>query len=288
MAKGDSSKDLMVALSAFIRAHAHETLSLSRLAKEALMSPTHLQKRFKAFFGVSPKAYQDAVRLGRFKGELRAGRGVLESIDAAGFGSTSRVYDRAMRNLGMTPSAYRAGGAGETISYACRKTALGSILMAATDRGVCFVQFGPGEGALVTQLRGEFPRATVVPSKMQASAALDDWLTALEAHLAGQAPHPDLPLDLRGTAFQIKVWQFLLSIPEGSAMSYGEVARSIGAPKATRAVASACAANRVAVLVPCHRVLRADGGLGGYRWGLARKRALLRAEHRADDRARLA
>jgi AraC family transcriptional regulator of adaptative response/methylated-DNA-[protein]-cysteine methyltransferase len=245
------------------------------------MSPTHLQRRFKAVFGVSPKAYQDGLRLGRFKRELKAGRSVLESVGAAGFGSTSRVYDNTARNLGMTPSAYRAGGEGERIFHACRKTAIGWLLMAATDRGVCFAQFGASEGALAKQLRAEFPRATVVASQESGSPALDDWMRALEQHLEGASPHPDLPLDLRGTAFQIRVWRFLLSVPEGQVVSYGEVADAIGAPKAARAVASACASNRVAVLVPCHRVLRGDGDLGGYRWGLARKRALLDAERRS-------
>jgi AraC family transcriptional regulator of adaptative response/methylated-DNA-[protein]-cysteine methyltransferase len=205
---------------------------------------------------------------------------VLESVGAAGFGSTSRVYDSAARNLGMTPSVYRAGAEGEIIYHACRETTLGWLLMAATDRGVCFAQFGASERALEEALCSEFPHATVVASQTTGSLALDDWMRALEMHLAGAAPHPDLPLDLRGTAFQIKVWRFLLSVPEGQVISYREVADAVGAPKAARAVASACASNRVAVLVPCHRVLRGDGGLGGYRWGLARKRALLDAEAR--------
>jgi len=180
----------------------------------------------------------------------------------------------------MTPSAYRAGGAGETIAYAFRDTVLGPLLMAGADRGVCFAQFGPSEAALVAQLKAEFPRATVVASSNTNSRALDDWMQAFEKHIAGRAPRPDLPLDLRGTAFQIRVWRFLLGVPEGDVMSYTEVANGVGAPKAVRAAASACAANRIAVLVPCHRVLRADGGLGGYRWGLERKRLLIDSERR--------
>jgi len=186
----------------------------------------------------------------------------------------------------MTPSAYREGGAGETIAYACRPTALGQLMMAATDRGVCFAQFGPSAAALRRELASEFPKATLSPSPLAKSAQLDAWVRAFEAHVAGRAPRPDVPLDLRGTAFQIRVWRFLLGIREGEVLSYTEVAAGIGAPKAVRAAASACGANRIAVLVPCHRVLRGDGGLGGYRWGLERKRALLDRE-RAAGRARL-
>ena len=266
------------ALARYIELHADEPLPLTRLAAAAHLSPTHLQRTFKAVLGVSPKAFQDSARLATLKSGLEAGRGVLESITGAGFQSTSRVYGATTRNLGMTPSAYRAGGAGETIAHACRETALGPLLMAGTDRGVCFAQFGASEAALRAQLAGEFPNATLVPSKMAGSPELDAWIEAFDAHIAGSAPRPDLPLDLRGTAFQIRVWRFLLGIPAGDVVSYSELAAGIDAPKAVRAAASACAANRVAVLVPCHRVLRSDGALGGYRWGLERKRALLDRE----------
>jgi len=212
------------------------------------------------------------------KQELKAGKSVLESITGAGFQSTSRVYGHPMRSLGMTPSAYRAGGAGETIVYALRETALGPLLMAATNRGVCSAQFGANEAALLTQLRAEFPQARIVASDMSRSPELNAWMQALEAHIAGNAPRPDLPLDLRGTAFQIRVWKFLLQVADGDVLSYAEVAKAIGAPKSIRAAAGACAANRIAVLVPCHRVLRGDGGLGGYRWGLERKRSLIDRE----------
>jgi AraC family transcriptional regulator, regulatory protein of adaptative response / methylated-DNA-[protein]-cysteine methyltransferase len=268
----------MRALARYIEAHAAEPLPLARLARQAHLSPAHLQRTFKVVRGVSPKAYQDAARLRRLKSGLRSGRSVLESIGEAGFGSTSRVYGEAAHSLGMTPSAYRAGGLGETIAYACRDTALGPLLMAGTERGVCFAQFGPSAAALVAQLGEEFPKARLVESRMAASRELDAWIAAFEAHIAGSAPRPDLPLDLRGTAFQIRVWRFLLRIPEGEVASYSEVAAGIDAPQAVRAAASACAANRIAVLVPCHRVLRGDGGLGGYRWGLERKRALLDQE----------
>jgi AraC family transcriptional regulator of adaptative response/methylated-DNA-[protein]-cysteine methyltransferase len=266
------------ALAAFIRTHADETLTLERLAGEAAMSPFHLQRTFKAVLGVSPKAYQAAERLKAFKGRLRGGDSVLGATFEAGYGSTSRVYEQVDGGLGMTPSAYRAGGAGETIVHAARESALGPLLMAATERGVCFVQFGDSAEALLARLRAEFPKARLEPASEDARLPLDAWMAALDEHLSRAGPRPDLPLDLRGTAFQVRVWRFLLSVKAGEVVSYSEIAEAVGAPRAVRAAASACAANRLAVLIPCHRALRADGGLGGYRWGLERKRALLDAE----------
>jgi AraC family transcriptional regulator of adaptative response/methylated-DNA-[protein]-cysteine methyltransferase len=268
----------IAAVAAHIEAHADETLPLAQLARRAGLSPAHFQRAFKAAVGISPKAFQDAARQRRLKSALRAGTGVTVAIFDAGFGSTSRVYGQAARSLGMTPSAYRAGGAGESIAWAVRTTVLGPLMMAATDRGVCFVQFGDDAAALRGQLASEFPRATLAASAAGSSAALDAWIDALEVHLRGAAPRPDLPLDLRGTAFQVKVWRFLLGLEAGTVVSYSELARAIDRPRAVRAAASACAANRIAILVPCHRVLRGDGGMGGYRWGIERKRALLDAE----------
>ncbi len=270
--------EAMVRLARYIEAHSDEPLTLAQLSAQAALSPSQLVRSFKAAFGVSPRAYRDAIRLGTFKGALRSGGDVSAAIYGAGFGSTSRVYGERLRHLGMTPSAYRSGGAGEMISHACRQTVYGALMMAATDRGVCFVQFGEDANALLGRLRAEFPKATLEPSAAEGSPALDDWIGALAAHLDKGAPRPELPLDLRGTAFQIKVWRFLQSIAEGDVLSYGELAHGIGRPGAARAAGAACAANRVAVLVPCHRVLRGDGALGGYRWGTARKRALLEAE----------
>ncbi len=272
---------LMAELARYIDRHADEPLSLKTLAEQAHLSPAHLQRVFKGALGVSPKAYHDAARMRLLKGALKSGKGVLESITEAGFQSTSRVYGHATRTLGMTPSAYRSGASGETIVHAFRATALGPLMMAATDRGVCFAQFGTSERSLLERLQAEFPRATVRESGATHSKALDAWIDALDTHIAGDAPRPDVPLDLRGTAFQIRVWRFLLGVPEGDVLSYTEVAAGIGAPRAVRAAASACAANRIAVLVPCHRVLRGDGGLGGYRWGLDRKRVLIDHERAA-------
>ena len=268
----------LVKIARYIESHADERLTLDHLAKQSGLSSSRFQRVFKAAFGVSPKAYQDSVRMKRFKSALKEGNDVTDAIFSAGFGSVSRVYGEQLRNIGMTPSAYRAGGAGEIIAHVFRSTALGPMMMAATERGVCFVQFGKNKKTLLEQLRAEFPKAKLIASPARDTAELDAWIEALDAHISQGAPRPDLPLDLRGTAFQMKVWRFLLGIREGDAISYSELAAGIEQPKAVRAVASACAANRIGVLVPCHRVLRGDGSLGGYRWGLERKRALLDAE----------
>jgi len=284
----------LITLARAIIARADQPWPLADLAAGFGLSPSAFQRRFAALIGLSPKALQDAARLGRLKAALKAGSRVTDAILEAGFGSPSRVYGEAQRDLGMTPTAYRDGAPGEAIHWAVRKTRLGWLAMAATGRGVCFAQFGDDTDALQAGLAREFPRAVLLASTARASgppttatdddargppdARLDAWMNALDAHLARSGPAPELPLDLRGTAFQMRVWRFLQGIPLGETRSYADVAAGIEAPKATRAVGTACAANRVAVLVPCHRVLRGDGALGGYRWGLERKRALLAAE----------
>ena len=271
----------MIELSRYIEAHAAEPLPLARLQSKSGFSASHLQRSFKAVLGVSPKEFQSAARLRQLKTHLRDGEAIAGAVYGAGFGSASRVYEQVDGRLGMTLSAYRSGGAGQTIAYVCRTTALGLILMAATERGVCFVQFGDSEALLLAQLQREYPKAAVLRSSNQDSPQLNAWIIALDNYLSDGGARPDLPLDLRGTAFQIQVWRFLLQIADGSVVSYGEVASGIGLPKAVRAAAGACAANRIAVLIPCHRVLCADGKLGGYRWGVARKRTLIDAERRA-------
>jgi AraC family transcriptional regulator of adaptative response/methylated-DNA-[protein]-cysteine methyltransferase len=268
----------LIEIARYIEAHADEPLSLASLAKIAGLSASRLQRTFKQAFGISPKVYQDAVRMRQFKQSLKDGEGVTQAIFSAGFGSISRVYGEASRNIGMSPKTYRAGGTGESIAYAYRNTALGHMAMAATDKGVCFAQFGDDQEALFAMLKEEFPKATLSPSPAQDAPELDAWIDALDHHISQGSARPDLPLDIRGTAFQMKVWQFLLSIREGEVLSYGELATKMQQPKAFRAVASACARNRIGVLIPCHRVLRGDGSLGGYRWGLERKLALLDAE----------
>lgn len=282
----DATTATMIDLSHYLQAHADQPIPLTQLAARVGLSPGHLQRSFKAVIGVSPKEFQATARLDRLKSHLRAGSTILDAVFEAGFGSSSRVYEQVDGRLGMTPSAYRAGGAGETIFHACRRSELGPMLMAGTERGVCFVQFGIDEVALLDQLKREYPNAALVPSAAAASPQLDTWIAALDAHLRAGGPRPDLPLDLRGTAFQIRVWRFLMRIKEGEVVSYADVAKGIGAPQAVRAAASACAANRIAVLVPCHRVLRGDGSLGGYRWGIDRKRALIDAERRSAAKRR--
>ena len=266
-----------------IAAHANERLTLADLAGRASLSPAHFQRAFKAHFGVTPREYQDGLRLRQLKGDLRASARVTDAINAAGYSSASRVYGEASRQLGMTPTAYRAGGAGETIGYACRDTALGRLMMAATDRGVCFAEFGESDAELHAGLAREFPAATLVESTRAKSPELDDWMKAFARHLDGRTARPDVPLDLRGTAFQVRVWRFLLGLADGETVTYTAVAQAIGAPKAVRAAASACGANRIAVLIPCHRVLRGDGGVGGYRWGIGRKQSLLEQERARVD-----
>lgn len=270
----------LISIARYIEAHADERLTLAQLAKKAALSPGRFQKVFKATFGVSPKSYQDAARLELLKDALKDGDDVAGAIFGAGFGSTSRVYGEAARSMGMTPGAYRSGGRGEQIYFAYRDSAMGPLLMAATARGVCFAQFGEDRDTLLQQLAHEFPGAEITASPAQDAPALDQWIAALDHHLQNDAPRPDLPLDLRGTAFQLKVWRFLLSVAEGDVVSYGELAEGIGRPKAVRAAASACGANKVGVLVPCHRVLRGNGEIGGYRWGVERKRTLLDLERR--------
>ena len=280
LAAGAALGDALVRVAAYLDAHVDQPLSLAHLANAAGISAAHLQRSFKAHFGISPKAYQAAARLRLLKAALRSGESVLKAVFDAGFGSTSRVYEQVDGQLGMTPSAYRAFGAGEQISYAVRDSVLGPMLMAATTRGVCFVHFGDSAENLINALRAEYPRAELSVSAAATAPPLDHWMAALDAHLAGVAARPELPLDLRGTAFQVRVWRFLMSIKEGAVVSYAETAAAIEQPRAVRAAASACAANNIAVLIPCHRVLRGDGSLGGYRWGLERKRALIDAERR--------
>ncbi len=274
----EPGSERMVEIARYLLAHADEPHTDAALAVRAGLSPSRFRSAFKGAFGITAKTFRDAARRGRLKEALRGGGKVVDAVFAAGYGSTSRVYENATRDLGMAPGAYRRGGAGETIYYATRRTRLGRLLMAATERGICAVQFGENDPALLEELRREFPRARLVPSPANQGPGIDAWMTALEAHLDAGAPRPDLPLDLRGTAFQLSVWRFLLGTADGQVLSYGELAAGIGRPRAVRAAASACGANRIAVLVPCHRVLRGDGGFGGYRWGLARKRALLDAE----------
>ena len=256
-------------------------LTLEALAARAGLSPAHLQRTFRATVGLSPRRYAELCRLERLKGELREGDSVTGAIYAAGFGSSSRVYERADSRLGMTPGEYRAGGEGVAITWAAADTALGTLLLAATDRGLCSVQLGGSPRQLLARLRSEYPHAELRPMDAAAAPAFEAWMEALRRHVDEGRPHGDLPLDVRASAFQERVWSFLRSIPWGETRTYGEVAAAIGAPRAVRAVARACASNPVALAIPCHRVIRGDGSLAGYRWGAGRKRRLLEGERAA-------
>lgn len=237
--------------------------------------PRRLVRAFKRVLGITPKEYADAHRVARFKRELKRRKQVSPALYEAGYGSTSRVYERTHAQLGMTPATYARGGVGIDIVFVTVPTALGRLLVAATDRGVCRVMLGDNAAALEADLRREFDAARVRHEK---GGKLEGFVDAILSYLEGREPHLDLPLDIRATAFQRRVWQELQRIPFGETRTYTEVATSIGQPKATRAVATACGTNPVALIVPCHRVIRGDGELGGYRWGVERKRSLLEKE----------
>lgn len=269
---------LMHDLARFIEARCDEPMTLAMLAKEAQLSPSHLQRCFKEVIGVTPKAYHESSRLRKFRHHLRQRNSVTEAIYESGFGSPSRVYERLDSRLGMTPAQYRAGGRSLQISHASSSTPLGEVLIGATDRGICFLQFGDKADDLLSALEREFPQASIHPMSAGSRQAFDRWMSALSVYLRGEAATLDLPLDIRGTAFQIKVWKYLQSIPRGVTLSYAELAKAIGSPGASRAVASACARNNVAIAIPCHRVIRGNGKLAGYRWGIERKQALLHLE----------
>ncbi len=260
----------------YIEAHAGERLRLEDLAGKAGLSASYFQRKFKAAFRLSPFEYAEACRTEKLKSSLRNGASVTEAIYDAGYGSSSRVYERSDSSLGMTPAEYRAGGSGTCIDYATASSPLGRLLVAATERGVCAIRFGESDEELVDGLQSEFPAALLKRSK----AAVGRWLDAVLHHLRGPEHPLELPLDIRATVFQRKVWEYLRRIPAGATESYSEVAAGIGKPRAVRAVARACATNPVAVAIPCHRVMRSGGEMGGYRWGVERKESLLERERR--------
>jgi AraC family transcriptional regulator of adaptative response/methylated-DNA-[protein]-cysteine methyltransferase len=249
--------------------------SSGALARLAGVSTDALRRGFLAQTGLTPKAYADGRKAQSLRDSLAAGSPVTDALHASGFGSTSRVYERHGDLLGMTPAAYRKGAPGETIRYALADSSLGRLVVGLTDAGVCFIAFGDSDDELLGDLAARFPRARVAPASGDDSALVSSVVALVDdpAHAS------DLPLDVRGTAFQQRVWRALTRIEPGETVSYGELARRIGSPSAVRAVAQACGANPVAVAVPCHRVVGADGTLTGYRWGLDRKRELLRREH---------
>jgi AraC family transcriptional regulator of adaptative response/methylated-DNA-[protein]-cysteine methyltransferase len=260
-----------------------ERITLGLLGEESGLSPHHLQRKFKEVIGLTPAQYIRARKSERLKGELKRGETVSRATFGAGYGSSSRVYGTADAQLGMTPATYRRGGVGVHIDYVIARTSLGALLVAATERGVCAVTLGDDENALELVLAEEYPAATRTRAAAQ-SSSLASWVEEIVATLDGSSMRPDIPLDVRASAFQWKVWRELQRIPLGETRSYSEIASAIGLPRAVRAVAGACANNPVAVVVPCHRAVRLDGGLGGYRWGLERKKQLLEKERTIRDK----
>jgi AraC family transcriptional regulator, regulatory protein of adaptative response / methylated-DNA-[protein]-cysteine methyltransferase len=248
--------------------------SLTALGELLKVSPHHFQRTFKSIVGVTPRRYAEALRLERFKAQVKEGHDVTDALYEAGYGSSSRLYEKAPLQLGMTPATYQKGGRGMSISYTAVECELGRLLVAATERGLCAVMFGDDDERLLANLIAEYPAAEIGRDDGPLGASV----SALLAHLEGKQPRLDLPLDLRATAFRLRVWEELRRIPYGETRPYGEVASAIGQPTATRAVASACAANPVALVTPCHRVVREGGALSGYRWGVERKRRLLERE----------
>ena len=265
---------------------ADEAPTLLALAEAAGLSPSHLQRAFRRRYGMSPAEYHRARRFGQLKSALRQGAAVTDAVYGAGFGSGSRVYEHSDRLLGMTPASYRAGGAGADIRYTTTDTPLGRLLVATTTRGICSVTLGDTDAELEKRLADEFPQA----SHERVDAGREEWLDAVIARIASElgwsdADAPDLPpLDVAATAFQWRVWNALTRIPSGVTKSYGELAAELGMPKAARAIGNACGNNRLALIVPCHRIVREDGSLGGWRWGVERKRELLAGERRDDHR----
>ncbi|MDQ3928904.1 MAG: bifunctional DNA-binding transcriptional regulator/O6-methylguanine-DNA methyltransferase Ada, partial [Chloroflexota bacterium] len=240
--------------------------SLADLADEVGLSPYHLQRVFKRVMGISPRQYAEACRVRRLKESLRDGETVTNALYDSGYNSSSGLYERAGDRLGMTPATYRKGGTSTRINYTITGSPLGRLLVAATERGVCAVRMGDDDARLEATLREEYHAASI----SRDDAVLGEWVAAILAHMSGEQPHLDLPLDVRATAFQWRVWEALRAIPYGSTRSYLQVAAAIGQPGAVRAVARACATNPVALAVPCHRVIKEDGSLGGYRWGVER------------------
>ncbi|HLW27710.1 MAG TPA: methylated-DNA--[protein]-cysteine S-methyltransferase [Kiloniellales bacterium] len=250
-------------------------LSLESLAQAFAQSPWQLYRLFRKHLGISPRDWQVSRREQRFREELRRGEGVAAATYGAGYGSSSRVYEQAAERLGMTPASYAKGGKGARIVWGSADSSLGPLLVAATEKGICFVALGDSVEGLEQALHAEFPAADLLVRDQE---AVDVALELLVDYLKGQEPHLDLPLDIRATAFQRRVWNELAAIPYGETRSYAELAARLGLPKASRAVGRACGSNPVALILPCHRVLRGDGGLSGYRWGVARKKQLLKQE----------
>ena len=265
---------MVKAVCRYIEQRLDEPITLAQLGKEFHQSPFHLQRTFKAVLGITPKEYANSCRMRGFRQKLKAGHSVTRAMHEAGYSSTSRLYSRTASELGMEPAKYRRGAIAAPIRYTFADSPLGRILIAATNKGICSIQFAESDDELEQGLKHEFPYA----SRRRDDEGMADLTASLMRHMRGLEKAPALPLDIQATAFQRRVWSYLQSIGFGETKSYSQVAKAINQPKAVRAVAHACATNPVAIAIPCHRVLRSNGDLGGYRWGLGRKKALLEME----------
>jgi AraC family transcriptional regulator of adaptative response/methylated-DNA-[protein]-cysteine methyltransferase len=270
----DPQIELVQRVCRLLNSNESETVRLAELATHAGVSLFHLQRTFKRVMGISPRQYHAARKFGNFKTLVRKGDSVASALYESGFNSSSRLYEHAAEELGMTPATYGRGGLGVNISYTIVTSSMGRLLVAMTERGVCAVRMGDSDSELEKDLREEFPQAHI----KRADSVLREPVQKILNHLNNQEPRLDLPLDIRATAFQRQVWEKLRAIPYGQTVSYGDVAKALGKPGAVRAVGRACATNPVALVIPCHRVVREDKSLGGYRWGLERKRKLLARE----------
>jgi len=270
----DSAVMLVRQVASLLASSSEEPFRLTALASKLGSSPAQLRSAFHRVTGLAPKEFEQAFRLRKLKQLLRNGSSITDALYACGYGSSSRLYEKTNAHLGMTPASYRKGGEGMKIGFTVGSTTLGKVLVASTDRGVSAVYLGENERDLVNELRGEYPRAEL----FRASNLHEEWLQEVLHRVEGSAPSLDLPLDVQATAFQRRVWNELQKIPRGATRTYTQVARSLGKPRSVRAVARACATNPVSIIVPCHRVIRTDGSLAGYRWGLQRKQKLLERE----------
>jgi AraC family transcriptional regulator of adaptative response/methylated-DNA-[protein]-cysteine methyltransferase len=273
-ADGNGRMQMVKAVCRYIEQHLDEAITLARLGSEFHQSPFHLQRTFKSVLGITPRAYADSCRMNELKRNLRAGHSVTRAMYDAGYSSSSRLYERTASQLGMTPDKYRRGAIAAPVRYTCADSPLGRMLIAATDKGICAIQFADSDDELEHGLRHEFPFA----NRKRDDGALQTWKQDVLRQMRGHKLNSALPLDIQATAFQRRVWSYLQRIPFGATRSYGQVAKAIGQPTASRAVARACATNPVAVAIPCHRVVRETGEMGGYRWGMERKKTLLEME----------
>jgi AraC family transcriptional regulator of adaptative response/methylated-DNA-[protein]-cysteine methyltransferase len=280
---GDPQIDLVRRICHAIDEHGEEPLTLKTLSTENGISAHHLQRTFKSVMGITPRQYAESRRLNQFKSRVKDGASVTDAMYDAGYGSSRGLYEKSSARLGMTPATYGRGGQGMRIIYTIATCPLGRVLVAATERGVCSVALGDSDSSLISSLFAEYPRASIDSRDTLISPSLNLWLGKVLEHLSGKTPRIDLPLDIQATAFQWRVWEELQRIPLGATRSYQEIAKAIGKPKAVRAVAGACAGNHVALVIPCHRVIREDKGLGGYRWGVERKKELLEREKAAEE-----